>query len=182
MNRPDGPVGTPLPVNPPHRRPPIPGGFFPYPFLGFGPVFYGSPFSYFPFMGYPGFSSYTGYPGYSSYTGYSVAPSSSYPPDEQPYSEVAPTVGPQSSYVLPDVEQPSQQPAESTPEATSVALLAFKDHSIVAVTDYWMEGETVYYETSYGGRTGIPLGQLDLSFTQQLNRERNLRFVLEFRP
>ena len=63
----------PFPVNPPHGRPPFPGGFFNYPFLGFGPIFYGLPFTYFPFMGYPG---------YSSYMGYSVDPSSdSYPPE-----------------------------------------------------------------------------------------------------
>ena len=38
------------------------------------------------------------------------------------------------------------------------------------------------YETSPGVRTPVPLDRLDFAITQQLNRERNVRFVLEARP
>jgi hypothetical protein len=64
----------------------------------------------------------------------------------------------------------------------TITLLAFKDHTIMAVTDYWLEGDAVCYDTSSGSRTCIPLDRLDLPLTQQLNRERNVRFVLEARP
>lgn len=77
-------------------------------------------------------------------------------------------------------------PAPSEPAMPSafktITLLAFKDHTIMAVTDYWLEGDAVCYDTSSGSRTCIPLDRLDLPLTQQLNRERNVRFVLEARP
>jgi hypothetical protein len=38
------------------------------------------------------------------------------------------------------------------------------------------------YETSSGSRTFVPLDRLDFALTQQLNFERNVRFVLEARP
>ena len=61
-------------------------------------------------------------------------------------------------------------------------MLAFKDHTVLIVTDYWLEGDMLVYETSPGVRTPVPLERLDLILTQQLNRERNVRFVLEARP
>lgn len=63
----------------------------------------------------------------------------------------------------------------------SGTLLAFKDHTIVLVKAYWLEGETVWYETADGPRTPIAISQLDFALTQQLNRERNVKFVLESR-
>jgi hypothetical protein len=171
INNPGVPRRPPFPLNPPRGQHPFPGRFG-YPFFGFGPIFYGIPFFSLPIFGYGS---------YVPDMGYGMAPSVSNPPEDQIYSEIAPTVGPESSYMLPDTEESSQQPPATAPEARPLSLLAFKDHSIVAVTDYWLEGETLYYETSYSGRVGIPLGQVDLPLTQQLNRERNLRFVLESR-
>lgn len=82
--------------------------------------------------------------------------------------------------------QPASPPAPeaaSTPAAAKpLTLLAFKDHTIMLVTDYWLEGDYLYYETGSGLRTSVPLDRLDLPLTQQLNRERNVRFVLESRP
>ena len=53
---------------------------------------------------------------------------------------------------------------------------------MLVVTDYWLEGDMLVYETRPGVRTAVPLDRLDLVLTQQLNRERNVRFVLEARP
>lgn len=65
-----------------------------------------------------------------------------------------------------------QQPAR-------LVLLAFQDHSIYAATDYWVEGDTIYYTTSYGAQNQAPISALDLSLTTQLNRERGIDFSLE---
>ena len=173
-----GVPGNPFPFR---RRHGFPGGFFGSPFFGFGfsPFGFGVPYYYFPFLGYNDFSYYSGYAPSTP----SAPPSAPYP--EQPsYNEIAPPAEstlPEGFTVQPEIVQQPQQVQGSTPEGKPVTLLAFKDHSIVAVTDYWLEGDTLYYETSYGAKTGIPLLQLDLPFTQQLNRERNLRFVLESR-
>ncbi len=70
----------------------------------------------------------------------------------------------------------------AAPAASAVTLLAFKDHTVLAVTDYWLEGDQLYYETAPGLRASVPLDRLDLTLTQQLNRERGVRFVLEARP
>ena len=68
------------------------------------------------------------------------------------------------------------------PPARPITLLAFKDATIIAVTDYWLQGYSLVYETSLGVRTVVPLERLDFGLTQQLNFERNVPFVLEARP
>ncbi|MCZ6489185.1 MAG: hypothetical protein O7A06_01490 [Acidobacteria bacterium] len=81
--------------------------------------------------------------------------------------------------------QPLEPAAPRTPGDPAVGpltLLAFMDHTILAVTDYWLEGDILYYQTSYGLQGSIPLDRLDLPLTQQLNQERNIPFVLESRP
>ena len=106
-----------------------------------------------------------------------VIPTTSAAPAEQPYK------GPYGEY-QPAPVQPQQPPQPSAaPQAgRPVTLLAFKDHTIIAVTDYWLEGDMLVYETSPGVQVRMPLDRLDLVLTQQFNRERNVRFVLEARP
>jgi len=78
---------------------------------------------------------------------------------------------------------PSPAPRQAVPQpARTVTLLAFKDAMVIAVTDYWMQGDSLVYETSLGVRTVVPLDRLDWALTQQLNFERNVPFVLEARP
>ena len=78
---------------------------------------------------------------------------------------------------------PSPAPRQADPKpARTVTLLAFKDAMVIAVTDYWMQGYSLVYETSLGVRTVIPLDRLDWGLTQQLNFERHVPFVLEARP
>ena len=59
-----------------------------------------------------------------------------------------------------------------------LTLLAFKDHSVVVVVEYWLEGDWLYYITPSGYRLSGPLDRLDQPLTQQLNRERNVPFIL----
>ena len=105
------------------------------------------------------------------------------------YTEVVPTAPPEQPRQF-DIRQyqgvaPSPaQPQEFAPRppARPVTLLAFKDATIIAVTDYWLQGYSLVYETSLGVRTVVPLDRLDFGLTQQLNLERNVPFVLAARP
>jgi len=67
--------------------------------------------------------------------------------------------------------------AEPLP-APRLTLLVFKDHSIYAVSDYWLEGGQLHYVTSYGARNAVPIEQVDLEMTARLNWERNVEFTL----
>ena len=95
------------------------------------------------------------------------------PYDIEPYSGAQPPPG------QPQQRQPQAAPS---PQGRTVTLLAFKDSTVIAVTDYWLQGDMLVYETSPGTRTFVPLDRLDFALTQQLNFERNVRFVLEARP
>jgi hypothetical protein len=82
--------------------------------------------------------------------------------------------------VTPGVEPQRPQPSESV--TRYVTLLAFKDSTVLADEDYWLQGDMLVYSTSLGVRAVVPLDRLDLALTQQLNFERNVPFVLEARP
>jgi len=71
---------------------------------------------------------------------------------------------------------PEPKPAA---EAKPVTLLVFKNHSIYAVTDYWVEDGRVHYVTSYGSQDSASVDQLDLEFTRKLNDERSVKFELK---
>jgi hypothetical protein len=60
-----------------------------------------------------------------------------------------------------------------------VTLLVFKNHSIYAVTDYWLEDGRIHYVTSYGAQDSASTDQLDLDFTRKLNDERSVKFELK---
>ncbi len=72
--------------------------------------------------------------------------------------------------------------SEDKPASKTLTLLVFKDHSIYAVTDYWVEGDRLHYVTSYGGHNSIALDELDLDFTKRLNEERHIKFDLKKEP
>jgi hypothetical protein len=82
----------------------------------------------------------------------------------------------------PDVriyEAPSRAPADtssSSSQTGSSYLVAFKDHSIYSAMAYWVQGDTLHYVTPQGVHNQASLDLIDRDFTEQLNRERNLRF------
>ena len=106
------------------------------------------------------------------------------------YTEVVPTAPPPEQPrqfdirkyegVAPSPTEP--QEFEPQPQEQLITLLAFKDSTIIAVTDYWLQGYSLVYETGLGVRTVVPIDRLDWALTQQLNLERNVPFVLEARP
>ena len=59
-----------------------------------------------------------------------------------------------------------------------LTLLVFKDHSIYAVSEYWKEGDTICYVTSYGSQNCVSLDLLDVEFSKKLNEERSIKFEL----
>ncbi len=66
--------------------------------------------------------------------------------------------------------------------SSRLTLLVFKDNSISAVTDYWVEDGVLYYPSASGSEIAVPLEQVDLGLTVQLNRERGVKFALRAKP
>ncbi|HUQ94719.1 MAG TPA: hypothetical protein VM120_23765 [Bryobacteraceae bacterium] len=87
------------------------------------------------------------------------------------------------------VNPPRQQPAAPRPahpvEVTDSAsrptltLLAFKDSSVVSSIAYWVQGEQLHYVTKTYVKRVVPLSSLDKATSAQLNRERNVEFLIE---
>ena len=55
-------------------------------------------------------------------------------------------------------------------------LLVFKDRSVYSVAEYWKTGDQLCFLNSYGVGKCVPVDQLDLAFTKELNQGRNLKF------
>ncbi len=64
------------------------------------------------------------------------------------------------------------------PVSPRLTVLVFKDHTILGVTDYWLEGSEFHYVTSYGAHNAVPLEEIDVEMTAKINRERGVEFVL----
>ena len=73
---------------------------------------------------------------------------------------------------------PVRPPAEPASQNGSSYLVAFKDHSIYSAMAFWVQGDTLHYVTPQGVHNQVSLDLVDRDFTEQLNRERNLRFNL----
>lgn len=151
-------------------------GFRPYSRYGFHNYY--SPFRYYygPFGYYPGY--YRRPPFYSGlYFGFAVPPYPYYSvPVYYPYSpntlywpEGTPTYVPP-----PYIER--RNDVQGVPDR--VWLVALSDGTIRAVKYYWLEDDTLTYITRDGNSSSVPLSEVDLSFTIQLNRERGVEFRL----
>jgi len=69
--------------------------------------------------------------------------------------------------------QPSPGP-ESRVASKSLTLLALRNETIYAVTDYWLDGDRLDYLLPSGNRGICALNELDLVRTTQLNSERGV--------
>jgi len=75
-------------------------------------------------------------------------------------------------------------PREPGPEAAAAPaqrpfLIALKNQSIYTATEYWVEDGTLHYVSPLGAHNQVSLDQIDLEFTERLNRERGLEFRLD---
>ena len=113
-----------------------------------------------------------------------------YPPDgSAAYAQAAPPPVYSEQVVQPDNQAPAyppttaqaappSNPSTPSPADVSYTLLAFKDHSFFAVTDYWVENNRLTYVTNYGTTGSAALDQLDLNLTLKLNNDRGVTFEL----
>jgi hypothetical protein len=70
---------------------------------------------------------------------------------------------------------PAAAPVDDSP---SYYLVAKKDHSIIAVITYWVDGETLHYVTLQGDQDRVALDLVDRDFSKQLNADRRIEFKL----
>jgi hypothetical protein len=77
-------------------------------------------------------------------------------------------------------------PAAHAPQGVAVeksgAVLCLKNGSVYAVTNYWVAGGKVHYETSYGGGNSVELGELDFQRSVDANAARGVDFTLRPAP
>lgn len=69
---------------------------------------------------------------------------------------------------------PEEAPATTQP----VVFLILKDGTDFGVTSYWLQDNRLYYITTYGIQSSIPIEQLDLQATVDINYERGITFTL----
>ena len=79
----------------------------------------------------------------------------------------------------PTVAQPvlatQRRPAQLT-------LIVMKGDAIYGATDYWIEGERLFYVLRSGAQGALDLDDVDWNRTLQLNAERGLTFLVRDRP
>ena len=146
------------------------GGYYSrgfYPRYGYYPRYYG-------YYGYPrwGFSASFGY-GYWPYYDYNYWwPRYYYYPA---YPKVVIVRG-----AVPHEAADSKDAAAGTQPASTGRywLIAFKNDTTIAVTDYWLEDSTLNYVTRQGVKSSVELSKVDLEFTKQLNQGRGMEFQL----
>lgn len=158
-----------------HRRPVIIPYYYGVPYTPY--YYYDQPYGYAPEPPEPEAPPPAEQPAYSGQPEYSEPPTGS----SSPHLYYVP---PQTTGSLPDEPPPAFEPQLDTsprPKARPVTLLAFKDQTVVAVTEYWLKGEEIHYKRS-DTEVGIPIEQLDFALTQRLNDERHVPFTLESRP
>jgi hypothetical protein len=60
-------------------------------------------------------------------------------------------------------------------------LIALKGGPIYTSQEHWLQGGVLHFVTAEGKHNRVTLGQVDMDFTVQLNRERGLQLVIEVR-
>jgi hypothetical protein len=129
----------------------------------------------------PAYSSSAYAPDYSSQTQF--APQQQYssnPPViiNQYFAPPLPPPPPPEFY-QPSAERQQQYAEEdSAPAPNKYYLLAFKDHSVYSALAYWVEDKTLHYVTTQNTHNQASLDLVDLDFTKQLNRDRDVPFSL----
>jgi hypothetical protein len=159
------------------------GGYWPYWGLGWGYPYYGWGYglSYWPYdyWDYPGYGyNYGYYPGAYSYNS-SPNVTVVYPPTVA--GDDPPPVYAQSAHpVMRSYDQYGQEThasANSTP-ASPIYLIAMKDGVIHAASSYSVENGTLHYVTLQHEEQTVPVGSIDRTLTNQLNRERRVNLSL----
>jgi hypothetical protein len=142
----------------------------------FGYADYSYPYAYYPsYYPYYGDTYAGGYgAGYGAgYAGYQTSPNVTviYPPTQP--SVVTPVIREYDQY-----GQEIHPSAGSSASTSPIYLIAFNDHTIRAVSSYYVEGRTLHYVTLQHEEREVPLDTVDRNLSQALNRERQVPFSL----
>lgn len=122
------------------------------------------------------------------YGGYNFAPYGSsflfMPPAENlppAFGDYLPNTNYAPSYIF--EPEPLPVPEEAPPSANGsetqpVADLVLKDGTVFGVTSYWLVNDRLFYITTYKIQSSIPIDQLDLQKTVDMNWKRGIAFTL----
>ena len=78
--------------------------------------------------------------------------------------------------------KPKPVAAQPARFSSRLTLLVFKDNSISAVADYWLEDEQLHYRSLSGTESTVALERIDLEMTAYMNWQQGGRFVLHPKP
>jgi hypothetical protein len=84
------------------------------------------------------------------------------------------------TFLAPEPVQPTLGPTEAP--AQPVAILVLKDGTEFGVTSYWLQDNRLFYVTTYNIQSSIPIDELDLQATVDLNYKRGVTFTLTPKP
>jgi len=123
------------------------------------------------------------------YGGYNYAPYGSsflfLPPAENlppAFGDYLPNTNYAPSYIF--EPEPLPVPEEAPPSANAseavqpVVNLVLKDGTVFGVTSYWLVNDRLFYITTYKIQSSIPIDQLDLQKTVDMNWKRGIAFTL----
>ena len=100
-------------------------------------------------------------------------PQQNYP--QQTYPQGYPQQG-QGQVGPPPVAPQQTQPQAAVQGAGQYYLIAFTDHTIQAANAYKVEGDQIYWQDRDNREHHAPLSKVDVPFSQQINRDRNVDF------
>lgn len=73
---------------------------------------------------------------------------------------------------------PEEAPSANGSETQPVVNLVLKDGTVFGVTSYWLLNDRLFYITTYKIQSSIPIDQLDLQKTVDMNWKRGVAFTL----
>jgi hypothetical protein len=100
------------------------------------------------------------------------------PPPENPTESNPPPDYSTGYFYLPEV--PYSEPQANAQQPT--IKLVLKDGTIFDVYSYWAQNDRLFYITTYNIKTSIPLDDLDLQKTVDLNQKLGVTFTLSNKP
>ena len=80
-----------------------------------------------------------------------------------------------------DISTDTRIPPAEIENAPVYYLIALKGGPIYTSREHWLQGGVLHFVTAEGKHTRVTLGQVDMDFSVQLNRERGLQLVIEVR-
>lgn len=143
--------------------------------FGFGPCFSGFGCGFGPFgFGDLGFNDF-GFGGFGNGWFYPPAPEIP-PPPVNPTQENPPLDFAPNYYFVPEV------PEQANTVQKPTVKLVLKDGTIFDVYSYWLDNNQLFYITTYNIKTSIPVDDLDLQKTVDLNQKLGVTFTLSNKP